>query len=562
MPTADTSVTGLVLSGGGARTSFQIGALRYLYDRVGITPSVITGTSAGSILATVLAQSADHEGQRRSLDQLERLVREMEDSSDMFEELPWFTRLRERGPVWIQALEARKRRQGTLGRSFKRVADLRQGISTAAERVTRSANGAGDPTGETAADDTGPAGGTRGPADDDAARGTARHRAARGTARHDAGRRPAHAAPEDALVTDAAAGTAPPSRLTPASSAAPAETPAPETPAPEPAWAPARLLESIDMVRTVGRASADLETIVQGAQRERSMYRPGPFVDRILDPEVFRRAAVAESGVTLRVAVVGLESGELRYVTETGALVDRENRPLPDEGPVDIVEAVRASCAIPTVFPPVRLGSENYVDGGVRESLPAEVALTHLGVDRCYAVVAGPSGVARERSFDDKDMFAIVMRTTTAIMTDEVQRDEVGRAKEAGAVVVEPEFDVHDTLTVEPGLVAIAIDYGYLRAAEAHERASAEEQAVTRDAILLRRRIWAAEERAFADEALTDEQRLQQVAEIAGLKFELRDLLARIPASRLPEGAGDWWRGWERHAFDIPVTPSWALPRR
>ncbi len=544
--------TGLVLSGGGARTSFQIGALRYLYDEVGIEPSVITGTSAGSILATVLAQSADHAGQRRSLDDLERLIREMDDSSDMFEELPWFTRLRERGPVWMQALERRKRRQGTLGRNFKRVADLRHGISTAAERVTRGANGSGKEGAQ---------------ADDDAARAAAD---ATAVAAHDGadGSVPASGstrddAPDEMLGADALAVTAPPTKPTPDNRAG-ARSPGAADPVeagPESAWAPGRLLESIEMVRTVGRASADLETILQGAQQERSMYRPGPFVDRILDPDVFQRSAVAGSGVTLRVAVVALESGELRYVTETGVLVDRENRPVEGEGPVDIVEAVRASCAIPAVFPPVRLGTENYVDGGVRESLPTEIALTHLGVDRCFAVVAGPSGVAREETFDDKDMFAIVVRTTTAIMTDEVQRDEVRQAKEAGAVVVEPEFDVHDTLTIEPGLVAIAIDYGYLRAAEAHQGASAEEQAVTRDLVLLRRRIWAAEESAFADEGLSEGQRLQQVAELAGLKFELRDLLARVPAGRLPEGAERWWRDWEQHTFDVPVPPTWAPAR-
>lgn len=52
---------GLVLSGGGASASFQVGALGYLYDVVGITPTVITGTSAGSILATLLAQAEDHQ---------------------------------------------------------------------------------------------------------------------------------------------------------------------------------------------------------------------------------------------------------------------------------------------------------------------------------------------------------------------------------------------------------------------------------------------------------------------------------------------------------------------
>ncbi|WP_413451892.1 patatin-like phospholipase family protein [Georgenia phoenicis] len=515
-------VVGLVLSGGGARSSFQLGALRYLYDRAGITPTVITGTSAGSILAAVLAQSAEQDGQRAALDRLEELWRGMSDSSDMFEELPWFSRLRERGPVWAEALERRRQRQGALGRSFKRVAVLRDEISTAAERVVRSANGDG-------------------------------RRA----------HRPGAEEPEaDHPPVDHPPVPAPPSRLTPEGEPAgerAADTEQAGRPTDAPVSGAGRFLESIDMLRTMGRASADLEAIVDGARRERSMYRPGPIVDRLVDPEVFRPDAVAASGVTLRIAVVALESGELRYVTEDGTLVDRDNRPLEGE-PVDLVEAVRASCAIPMVFPPVRLGEENYVDGGVRESLPADVAMAHLGVDTCYAVVAGPSGLRREDSYDDKDMLAILMRTTTAIMTDEVQRDEVVQARAAGAVVVEPEFDVHDTLTIEPGLVSLAMDYGYVRAAEAVLGASAEEQAVTRELVLLRRRIWHTEEAAFAAD-VAEAARLERVAEIAGLKYELRDLLRRVPAERLPEGAEEWWRTWEHHRTEIPLAPSWVPPR-
>lgn len=93
-------VVGLVLSGGGARSSFQVGALRYLYDEVGITPSVMTGTSAGSILASVLAQRGDHEGQRAALAELERIWLGMTDSSDMFTPYPWFARLRAHMPTW------------------------------------------------------------------------------------------------------------------------------------------------------------------------------------------------------------------------------------------------------------------------------------------------------------------------------------------------------------------------------------------------------------------------------------------------------------------------------
>lgn len=510
---------GLVLSGGGARASFQLGALQYLYDRLRIAPDVITGTSAGSIIGAVLAQHADHDGQRAALGRLDELWRGMTDSSDMFTELPWFTRLRERGPVWLDAFGRRHRRQGTLGRSFKRVADLRHGIATATGRVAAAVS-------------------------------------------QEASASSSATPPEAAEAGPEAVGgevpAAPPTR-TEGPAAARTGDSAEKTAGEDQIRTPTKLLEAIELVRTMGRAPDDLEQIVGGVQRERSMFRPGPLVERLIEPDFFDPAVVAASGVELRIAAVALESGELRYVTESGVLVDRENRPLVDELTVDLVQAVRASCAIPTVFPPVRLGGENYVDGGTRESLPVEIALDQLGVDRCYAVVAGPStGVPTEQSYDDKDMLAIVMRTTTAIMTDEIQRDEVVRARARGAVVIEPEFDVHDTLTVEPGLIAIAIDYGYLRAAEAHEGASAEDCARTAELIKLRREIWRTEEDLFGDGAqVSEERRIEQITEIAGRKLKLRDLLRQVPASRQPPGAEGWWRGWETHGFDVPVQPSW-----
>src|SRR5690625_7447956 len=103
-PAPGSPVVGLVLSGGGARASFQVGALRYLYDEVGITPSVITGTSAGSILAAVLAQSAEHTGQRASLARLGELFRGITASSVMIAELPWFIHLRELGAELMDAV--------------------------------------------------------------------------------------------------------------------------------------------------------------------------------------------------------------------------------------------------------------------------------------------------------------------------------------------------------------------------------------------------------------------------------------------------------------------------
>jgi predicted acylesterase/phospholipase RssA len=51
-------VKGLALSGGGARGSFQVGALEYLYKVENYRPDVISSTSVGSINALAIAQGA------------------------------------------------------------------------------------------------------------------------------------------------------------------------------------------------------------------------------------------------------------------------------------------------------------------------------------------------------------------------------------------------------------------------------------------------------------------------------------------------------------------------
>src|SRR5699024_9928355 len=160
----------------------------------------------------------------------------------------------------------------------------------------------------------------------------------------------------------------------------------------------------------------------------------------------------------------------------------------------DRAQAVPASCPAPGVFPPVRLGQEHYVDGGARQSLPLDVATRNLGAQRCYAVVASPLGLARSESFAEKDMLEIVLRSGFGIMTDEILTDEVRRAREIGATVIEPELDIHDILTVDPGLTLIAMDYGWSRAAEECTGATAAMCRRTRAVYDLRRSIWSAED--------------------------------------------------------------------
>lgn len=487
---------GLVLSGGGSRASFQLGALRYLYDEVGITPAVVAGASVGSVLASVLAQFPDHAGQRAALGQLDDLWRGLQQSSDIFTEQEWFARLRDQGSSLFETISELEERRQRLRRPF--------------------------------------------------------------------GRRPLR---EAAPVTSAAA-------------AVDAVDPAPE----ERPGLPFASLDVVDLVaaiRHLARARPDLETIIRGAGQEQALYRLGPVLERVLDPGVFAPARLASSGVALRVAVVGLESGALRYVTQDGRLLDRSGVPVPGAPPVDLVDAVRASCTIPGIFAPVRLGDEHYVDGGVREVLPVEVVLARRHVGRCYAVLASAQGVPREESYATRDLLSIVLRSTVGIMADEVVREEAARARAAGAVVIAPEIDVHDAMVVDPGLTAIAMDYGWSRAAQAVGGATTEECRAVREIVELRRRTWAwevalhgpgspdrgtalailatlpgeaAARAALAESVGTAEP---DADGLAGLKRELRDRVTAVPARLLPPEAGGWWRRWEGHPFTLPSAAPW-----
>lgn len=464
---------GLALAGGGARASFQIGALRYLYDVEKITPSVITGTSAGSILAAVLAQYGTHDGQRRALAEIDRVWSGMTASSDMFSELPWYARLRTHLPTWMRVLALRQARQARVS--------LTQSLGTALS--------------------------------------------------HAFGRAP-DAVPEAEGEASAKSRAASP-------------------------------VETLTALWEGARATSDLEMIMRGIGRERSAFRPGRIVEELLDPRVFDPVRLAASRVRLRITAVALESGELHYITGRGVVHDRHDRPLAPAAPVDITDAITASCSIPGVFPPVRLGAEHYVDGGMRENLPAAIAY-ELGADDVIAVVSTPPGPPPEDSYAERDILSIIMRTTAGIQPDELQRLQVEVARARGAIVIDPVIEVHDALTVDPGLIRIAADYGYLRARDIMTDASEHRRRITHDVIELRRQVWALEDRLFApveegeDDAEPDPAELDdEFVRIGELKWHLRTLLQGAPADEFPDDASRWWREWELHPYDIDLAPTW-----
>lgn len=119
---------------------------------------------------------------------------------------------------------------------------------------------------------------------------------------------------------------------------------------------------------------------------------------RIFDGSVVRRlATLARSRTHLH----GNESlrmllGELLPVTRiedlavpfqcVAASIERASEHWFADGP--IVEAVLASAAVPGLLPPVRIGGEHFIDGGIVNSIPLSRAIA-LGAEQIYVLHVG-----------------------------------------------------------------------------------------------------------------------------------------------------------------------------
>ncbi|MGL4832513.1 MAG: patatin-like phospholipase family protein [Propionibacteriaceae bacterium] len=494
-----TPKAGLVIAGGGARASFEIGALRYLYEHTDFTAEVICGTSAGSMLAATIGQYAGHDDQLAAIRAFETAWRSMSSSEDMFAPREWFARL--------QALLPE--------------------LQTLVPAVQTPVN------------------------DDDVVEEERRNtwfRLPQLEFPTWAGRRREVTPEDNSDITE----PGPDQHFHPLLGFAP-----------EPegdhghGWTPTALWSILNALPGLGRFSSDLPKILRGAELTRAMYRPGAILRTLLSDEFFSPERLAHSGVETRLAMTCVETGQLRYITGTGVLVDRDNQPVPHEEPQDIVMGLLASCSIPAVFAPVPLGKSHYLDGGIRENCPAEMAIGHLGATQPWVIIASPAGLAPDPQAAQGTIIDLVFRCTM-IQSDETQRDEIEYAQSAGAKVIDPEVDVHDTRTVDPGLIDINIAYGWMRGQDVVESLPDTEVALHRTITQMRRRCWQVEERLYGPTAVSDSGETElALTELISAKFSLRDAVAACQWP-LPEGAQQWWCQYEQHQFEIDRPPSWA----
>jgi predicted acylesterase/phospholipase RssA len=312
-------------------------------------------------------------------------------------------------------------------------------------------------------------------------------------------------------------------------------------------------------LRTSGSSVLTLEPLA-GALRHggRSGIRP---VDMSL---------ISRPGLQLRLAVIALRAGVLRYVTEDGTIVEEDARtpaPGPAAGPVDLVEGALASASVPLVFPPRHLADDDYVDGGVLQIIPVRAA-AQLGASRIIAVVAMPLILARdERNFTESQAANVGIRAMGLIGMAERQRENLATALPAGATLttIDPVVDVVGLFEVQPGLLRINKEYGWLRAADVLAAGDptlvADVADETHQLIRARLHAWHVEETLWA--APLGHQPIDPgtLALLRELKHEVARLLdhRKQLGFAVPEGCEAWWSDYEVHGglrpANLPTCP-------
>jgi NTE family protein len=309
-----------------------------------------------------------------------------------------------------------------------------------------------------------------------------------------------------------------------------------------------------------GVSIESISDAIDKAAAAQSIFNLRPVERLLKESGAIDPQRVVESGIVLRLSIVGLESGRLRHVNERGEISGVA------AAPVDLLDAAIASASIPLMFPPRLLAGEHYVDGGVREILPLQPAVD-AGATVIYAITATQPSLPVE-SIVDQSLIGIGMRAIGDLMVDELTEGDIRAGlssdRQVQVHIIRPTIDVHDIVTVQPGLIDISIDYGFMRAGDHLEvadgdRATAMELSdkITR----LRMECWDLEE-SFAPSSA---RRIKNVADRSSLAairaakrsiFEASDQRRRLGAA-LPEKVERLWLDWELHLQQPSPQSPW-----
>jgi predicted acylesterase/phospholipase RssA len=170
---------------------------------------------------------------------------------------------------------------------------------------------------------------------------------------------------------------------------------------------------------------------------------------------------------------------------------------------VDPRTGVLASATMPVYFDPPVIGVERYVDGGVREIIPVRVVMSQ-GAQEIVGIVCSANTLSDTGSMDKAGLASVAMRSLVEISLKEIVEGDLAEAASAGvpAHFIMPTFDVHDTVVVQGSLIEISMDYGWMRACDEMQSADETKRAdfrITSDLLSRLRMMCLEKERYLAE---------------------------------------------------------------
>ncbi len=203
-----------------------------------------------------------------------------------------------------------------------------------------------------------------------------------------------------------------------------------------------------------------------------AIFNLGPIEARARSQ--YQQGKASSSGIKLRLVSVSLETGELVMVNETGMIIQRGPQPrrpsfVPPAPQTDVVDGAMASSIMPGIFPARRLGDHMCVDGGVKEIVPVQVAVRDLGCNDVIAIHCHAPPPIKETD-PTRSILEVMARGVLELTFDAIAGDDIapysGWGESVNVKVIRPSFNLHDPMVIEPGLIRIALDYGWMRAAD------------------------------------------------------------------------------------------------
>jgi len=350
-----------------------------------------------------------------------------------------------------------------------------------------------------------------------------------------------------------------------------------------------KLLTSLPFAGNI--ALQDVINLINDLQQNMSIYVLDPIAKQLNNIAILDPTKIQGSGIQLRIAMTCLEDGQVHYVDQNGNGIDMGVPP----PKIDLPTAILGSSAIPAFFNPQIFWNCTWVDGGVKRIVPIDKAISD-GYDMIYAILCDPPLPSKAPnnlySQPTEGIIAIAGRAVEDLLTNSIQEYPINPLPN-GVTLIQPSISVHNTYTIDPGLISISMAYGYMRAGEVLAFGSNPQNNpllnLSDSIINLRVQIWNMENIAMAIGPVLNPKAVknaQVVLQIRQMKLQLRNLVCQyiqspnykdflppidfrsqnelnsIQSLGAPLNVTDyrtWWILWERHNFVslfIPFTPT------